>query len=56
MPFSSKLELQLQAIAARDIERGFLGHDSYQSHFSNLGTTNCQFKIVRFECVFNFLC
>jgi len=30
-----KLELQLQAIAKRDIAHGFLGH-SYQSHFSNL--------------------
>jgi len=47
--------LQLQAIAARDIARGFLGH-SYQSHFSNLGTTYCLFKIVRCECVFNFIC
>jgi len=49
---SQKLELQLQAIAARDIARGFLDH-SYQSHLSNLGTTNCHFKIVRCECVFN---
>jgi len=49
-----QLELQLQAIAARDIAHGFLGH-SYQTHFSNLGTTNCHFKFVRCECVFNFL-
>jgi len=47
--------LQLQAIAARDIASGFMGH-SYQSHFSNWGTTNCHFKIIRCECVFNFLC
>jgi len=32
-----QLQLQLQAIAATDITRWFLGH-SYQSHFSNLGT------------------
>jgi len=49
-----ELELQLQAIAARDIEREFLCH-SYKSHFSYLGTTNCHIKIVRCECVFNFL-
>jgi len=48
-----KLELQLQAIAARDITHGFLGY-SYQSHFSNLGTTNCYFKIVYCECVLHY--
>jgi len=52
---NQELELQLQAIAARDNARGFLDH-SYQSHFSNLGTTNCHFKIVCCEYVFNFVC
>jgi len=38
-----KLDLQLQAFAARDIARGFLGH-SYQLRFSKLGNTNCYLK------------
>jgi len=51
--YNFKLELQLQAIAARDIARGFLGLSYQQPHFSNLGATNYHYKIVRCEC--NFL-
>jgi len=49
--FRSKL--QLQAFAARDIVRGFLGH-SYQLRFCKLGNTNCYFKIFCCKCVLLF--